>query len=143
MDDAAWATLVPELTCTNLTDSRRFYCDLLGFSVRYERPEDGFAYLCLGDAQIMLEQEHAEGWAVGPLERPFGRGINFQIEVETIDPICTRLRSASVALFRDPKEVWYRQDDVEHGQIEMLVQDPDGYLLRFVELLGTRPGAIS
>lgn len=143
MDDDEWAALVPELTCTSLSNSKRFYCDLLGFSVRYERPEDGFAYLCLGNAQLMLEQRHADGWAVGLLKRPFGRGINFQIEVDATDPICTRLRSASVALFCEPKEVWYRQDDVEHGQIEMLVQDPDGYLLRFVELLGTRPLASS
>jgi hypothetical protein len=61
-----------------------------------------------------------------------------QIEVDAIDTICTRLYSASISLFREPEEVWYRQDDVEHGQIKMLVQDPDGYLLRFVELLGTR-----
>lgn len=141
MDDAAWAALVPELTCASLADSKRFYCDLLGFSVRYERLEDGFAYLCLGGAQLMLEQEHTNGWTVGPLERPFGRGINFQIEVDATEPLCGRLRTASVALFREPKEVWYRQDDVEHGQIEMLLQDPDGYLLRFVELLGTRPAA--
>lgn len=138
MKEIVWAALVPELTCTNLSDSKRFYCDLLGFSVLYERPEDDFAYLGLGPAQIMLEQEQAGGWTVGPLDRPFGRGLNLQIEVETLGPICDRLRSASIALYREPKEVWYRQDDVDHGQIEMLVQDPDGFLLRFVEVLGLR-----
>ena len=139
MTDTIWARLVPELTCASVTDSMRFYCDLLGFQVLYERPENGFVYLCLGTAQIMLEEEHSDAWTVGSLDRPLGRGINFQIEVDAIQPIHDRLRLASIVLFREPNEVWYRQDEVEHGQIEMLVQDPDGYLLRLTELLGTRP----
>lgn len=139
MNDTGRAALVPELTCTDLAASRRFYCALLGFSVRYERPEDGFAYLTLGPAHLMLEQDHPAGWSVGALHRPFGRGINLQIEVQTISPILNRLRAASVPLFREPSTVWYRQGDVELGQTELLVQDPDGYLLRCVQVLGTRP----
>jgi catechol 2,3-dioxygenase-like lactoylglutathione lyase family enzyme len=139
MTDMTWAALVPELTCASVLASKRFYCDLLGFEVRYERPENGFVYLCLGAAQIMLEEEHAGAWTVGSLDRPLGRGINFQIEVDALQPIHQRLLSSSVALFREPSEVWYRQDEIEHGQIEMLVQDPDGYLLRLTELLGPRP----
>jgi lactoylglutathione lyase len=34
---------------------------------------------------------------------------------------------------------WYRHDDIEHGQTQFLVQDPDGYLLRFMQDLGQRP----
>lgn len=48
--------LVPELTVTDYKASRRFWCDLVGFSLRYERPEEGFGYLVLGNAHLMLDQ---------------------------------------------------------------------------------------
>ncbi|MBL3963203.1 MULTISPECIES: bleomycin resistance protein [Burkholderia] len=134
-----WAALVPELICSDLAGSVRFYRDVLGFRIRFERPEDGFAYLELGGAQLMLEQQSPESWLTGAMEPPFGRGINLQIEVDAIGPIHDRIVAAGVALFTDPRTSWYRQDDIEHGQIEMLVQDPDGYLLRLVEILPERP----
>ncbi|WP_126286420.1 bleomycin resistance protein [Burkholderia stagnalis] len=134
-----WAALVPELVCTDLAGSIRFYRDVLGFRIRFERPEDGFAYLEIGRAQLMLEQRSPESWLTGPLEPPFGRGINLQIEVDSLEPILARIRAARVALFVEPRTSWYRQDGIEHGQIEMLVQDPDGYLLRLVEILPERP----
>ncbi|KGC04380.1 MULTISPECIES: bleomycin resistance protein [Burkholderia] len=134
-----WAALVPELICSDLAASVRFYRDVLGFGIRFERPEDGFAYLELGGAQLMLEQQRPESWLTGPMEPPFGRGINLQIEVDSIGPIHDRIVAAGVALFVGPRTSWYRQDDIEHGQIEMLVQDPDGYLLRLVEILPQRP----
>lgn len=134
-----WAALVPELVCMDLARSIRFYVDVLGFRIRFERPEDGFAYLEIGAAQLMLEQRSPESWLAGPLEPPFGRGINLQIEVDALEPIHARIRAAGVALFVEPRTSWYRQDGIEHGQIEMLVQDPDGYLLRLVEILPERP----
>ncbi|KVA16640.1 bleomycin resistance protein [Burkholderia ubonensis] len=134
-----WAALVPELICTDLVRSMTFYRDLLGFRVRFERPEDRFAYLDLGHAQLMLEQQNPESWSTGPMPLPRGQGINLQIEVDSIEPIHHRLRDAGIALFAEPRTSWYRQDDLEHGQIEMLVQDPDGYLLRLVEILDERP----
>ncbi|AQQ43651.1 VOC family protein [Burkholderia cenocepacia] len=134
-----WAALVPELICSDLAGSVRFYRDVLGFRIRFERPEDGFAYLELGGAQLMLEQQSPESWLTGAMEPPFGRGINLQIEVDAVGPIHGRIVAAGVALFADPRTSWYRQDDIEHGQIEMLVQDPDGYLLRLVEILPERP----
>jgi len=117
----------------------RSYCELLGFQVRYKRPENGFVYLCLGTAQIILEEEHSDAWTVGSLDRPLERGVSFQIKVDATAPIHDRFRLASIALFHDPNEVWDRQDEIEHEQIEMLIQDPDGYLLRLTELLGMRP----
>jgi extradiol dioxygenase family protein len=50
--------LTPELLVTNIDVSLRFWCDLLGFSVAYGRPEEGFAYLDLNGAQVMLEQRN-------------------------------------------------------------------------------------
>ncbi|MCA8047613.1 bleomycin resistance protein [Burkholderia arboris] len=134
-----WAALVPELICSSLAGSVHFYRDVLGFRIRFERPEDGFAYLEIGGAQLMLEQQSPESWLTGTLTPPFGRGINLQIEVDSLDPILDRIRAADVALFVEPRTSWYREGDIEHGQVEMLVQDPDGYLLRLVEILPARP----
>jgi hypothetical protein len=49
------------------------------------------------------------------------------------------LEAAGIVPFRALHEAWYREGDVEHGQAQLLVQDPDGYVLRFVEVLCERP----
>jgi catechol 2,3-dioxygenase-like lactoylglutathione lyase family enzyme len=138
-EDENWAALVPELLVTDLDGALSFYRDLCGFRVRYGRPEDGFAYLELGQAQLMLEELDEGSWLTGALDAPFGRGLNLQIEVEDLAGLAARLEAAGRPLFRPIATEWYRQDDVEHGQRQFLVQDPDGYLLRFVQPLGTRP----
>ena len=74
--------LIPELTVSDLEKSKHFYVDLLGFCVEYERKEDKFAFLSLEGVQFMLEQWHEDGWNVGELSHPFGRGVNFSIEVQ-------------------------------------------------------------
>ncbi len=136
-----WAALVPELTVLDLAKSLPFYTDLLGFEVVFSRPEPRFAYLQLGEAQLMLDQyAEGRGWETGRLEPPLGRGINLQIEVEALEPIITRLAGVSYPLFASLEEKnWYRQDDTLYGNREFLVQDPDGYLLRFSEFLETKP----
>jgi catechol 2,3-dioxygenase-like lactoylglutathione lyase family enzyme len=134
-----WAALVPELLVTDLNRSLAFYIDGCGFRLRFARPEDGFAYLALGDAQIMLEQASADSWITGPLTPPLGRGINFQIEVEDIAGLEDRVVALGTPLFRPPMTEWYRVGDVEHCQTQFLIQDPDGYLLRCMQHLGERP----
>ena len=133
-----WNALVPELTVTNVEASLAFYA-AAGFQVRYRRATPAFAYIELGQAQLMLEQNHPGNWNTGELHHPYGRGINFQIEVVSVQAIIERLQRLGLALFREPKEIWYETSTTsEEGQIEFLVQDPDGYLVRFVEVLGTR-----
>lgn len=144
-DDLFRSKLVPEFLVTDLRASLRFWCDLVGFRVLYDRPTEGFAYLDLGTAQVMLE-EHDLGhryWVTGPLERPLGRGINFQIGVDAVSAIVERLAAASWPLFMEPEEKWYRAGAVEVGQRQFLVQDPDGYLLRLAEDLGSRPVSVA
>jgi catechol 2,3-dioxygenase-like lactoylglutathione lyase family enzyme len=132
--------LVPELCVTDLTASRQFWCDLVGFTVKYARPEEGFAYLVLGQAHLMLDQAGVgRTWATGRLETPLGRGINFQLSVPSIEPVKGRLQAAGWPLFGEPEEKWYRTGIREAGVRQMLVQDPDGYLLRPQESLGSRP----
>lgn len=130
--------LVPELDVSSIEESVRFWCDCLGFEVAYERPQARFAYLQREGAQVML-CEINRNWEVGDLERPFGRGINFQIAVSTIDPIVAALKAVGWPLYREPFEAWYRLgDDRESGSREFLVQDPDGYLIRFAQNIGNR-----
>ena len=131
--------LVPELIVTDLERSLGFWVSLLGFQVAYQRPDEGFAYLDLQGAQVMLEQINLdEQWITGRLEAPLGRGINFQIEVAEVAPVIERLRHAGWPLFQACEDAWYRAGDVEVGQRQFLVQDPDGYLLRLGERLGER-----
>lgn len=52
-----WNKLVPELIVTDLAQSRKFWIDLIGFEILYQREEEQFMYLGLGDIQIMLEQQ--------------------------------------------------------------------------------------
>ena len=50
------SVLVPELAVSDWLQSRRFYCGILGFDCLYERPEEGFCYLSLNGAELMLDQ---------------------------------------------------------------------------------------
>ena len=132
--------LVPELSVTDYEASRHFWRNLVGFSLRYERPEEGFGYLVLGNAHLMLDQiNQGRTWATGSLERPLGRGINFEVQVENLDTVLQRIMSAGWPIFVEPEEKWYRAGDIEIGVRQFLVQDPDGYLLRLQQEIGERP----
>jgi catechol 2,3-dioxygenase-like lactoylglutathione lyase family enzyme len=134
-----WKPLVPELIISDLATSLRFWCDLIGFRVLYERPAEGFAYLERERAEVMLEALGDRSWAVGTLARPFGRGINLQIEATSLTPMLEALERARWPLYRQPEERWYPVGAMEAGQRQFLVQDPDGYLLRFAQSLAMRP----
>ncbi len=132
--------MVPELSISDYEKTLEFYTKILGFIVEYDRVEEGFAYLSLGEAQIMIDQiGKTRTWMSGCFEYPLGRGVNFQIRVEEgIDPMLLRLSQNNVKLFMEPEEKWYRKGTYEVGNRQFIVQDPDGYLLRFFEELGTR-----
>lgn len=129
------AKLVPELLVSDFAASLDFYVRVIGFAVRYDRPEEQFAYLDLDGAELMIEQE-TDFWLTAARERPYGRGINLQIEVGDLDGIIARLQAAGISLFRPVEEAWYRVGDLYSGNRQFLVQDPDGYLLRMFRDLG-------
>ncbi|WP_152362301.1 bleomycin resistance protein [Microlunatus speluncae] len=125
-------TLVPELLVHDLDRSLDFWCTSCGFELRYARPEERFAYIARGTAQLMLEQLGVgRNWITGPLERPLGRGINFQISVPDADGIAATLRSAGTELFLEPETRHYRVAGRDVRVRQFLVTDPDGYLIRF------------
>ena len=141
-DKDFWAVLVPELYVSDLAESLKFYCETIGFTEKFSRPEENFSFIEMGQAQLMLDQipeNHSRIWKTGELSRPLGRGINFQIEVADVDFIYQRCLSHGFEPFRRLETAWYREDDHENGQSQFLIQDPDGYLLRFMQHLGQRP----
>lgn len=130
-NDLIFNKLIPELSVTNLKKSLTFY-KTAGFKIEYERPENNFAFISLGEIQFML-QEFSENdkWDVGKLKYPFGNGINFQLEVTNLDEIYKNFQKYNYKIAFDIEENWYRQDSKLLGNKEFLIQDPDGYLLRF------------
>lgn len=62
---------------------------------------------------------------------PFGRGVNFSIEVNDIDKVYQQLIRSQYPLFREMMLNKYESNGELIEQKEFLVQDPDGYLLRF------------
>lgn len=130
--------LIPELSVTNLEKSTKFY-ETIGFKIEYERKENKFVFLSLGEIQFMLQEiTDNDKWEVAPLVYPFGNGINFQLEVEDATAIYDKLKNNNYKIIFEMEENWYRQDNKLLGNKEFLVQDPDGYLLRISEDLGEK-----
>lgn len=144
-----FAPLVPEYV-TDLARSLDFYVGLLGFSVAHRRPDEGFAFLELGGAQLTLEQteslepssaeDYENGrWRTGRLEPPLGRGVNFEVAVTSVAALADRLRGAEYPLLLRPQEKTYRVGGQTVRVMRLLVADPDGYLLRLSETLSGAP----
>ena len=130
--------LIPELYCSNLSKTLDFYTQILGFTVLFERVEERFCCLQKVNAQLMFEELGAgRQWITGELQKPFGRGINFQIETDAIDDLYEKVIKIEYALFLPLENKWYRQNDKYVGNRQFIVQDPDGYLLRFFQRLIT------
>ena len=68
---------------------------------------------------------------LGELQYPFGRGINFSIEVDDIDTLYNKLLAVNHPLYRPMVTSTYEVNGQSTTQKEFLIQDPDGYLLRF------------
>ena len=124
-----WARCTPEVLVTNFQTSLAFY-KMLGFVDMYQREK--FAYLDYQGAQFMIAQRDG-CWETGELQRPFGRGVNFQFSTNELDALMARIEKAGLPLYEEKKEKWRDLGGRKGGSVEFLVQDPDGYLLRFLE----------
>ena len=135
------AKLVPELLVSNFARSLRFYTEVLGFKKLYDRSEEAFAYLDRNGAQIMIVQHDGEeerSWIAGELVQPYGRGMNLEIEVEDSDALHASCIRHGARIFLALEEKWYRREALLLGVRQFIVLDPDGYLLRLSQSLGTR-----
>lgn len=125
-------SLIPELTVDDIERTKDFYINNLGFKIEYERPENKFVFLSFYDNQIMFEQQNGH-WSVGEMEHPYGRGINFEMTVPDAAELYKRILGLGIKPFRELMENSYREENNNIVQHEFLVQDPDGYLLRFAD----------
>jgi catechol 2,3-dioxygenase-like lactoylglutathione lyase family enzyme len=128
-----WPPAIPELLVTDFTKSLAFYTETLGFDILYTRGAPDFAMLRLGRVQLMLEQLAEDVWLTGPMEQPYGRGVNIEMEHPDPESLSVDLVAKGIELYRPLFTV---TRDLANGtrstSVEFLVQDPDGYLLRFV-----------
>ena len=127
--EIVYNSLIPELSVSNIDISKKFYLDL-GFKIRYERKENKFCSLQLEGNQIMIE-ENNDNWNTVKLEHPYGRGINLSMTVSNIEKMYEILKEKNIKFFLDLEIHEYRIDDKISYDKEFLIQDPDGYLLRF------------
>ena len=130
--------ILPELYVTDFKESLEFYVDILGFKVEYTRKRPNFAFLSHQGSQLMIQELEPGEKEAGQLEHPFGRGINFQIGTDNVATIMESLKKHNYSLKRGIKGSLYKAGKTSYGCREILVNDPNGYLLRFSEDLGEK-----
>ncbi|WP_232699498.1 VOC family protein [Brevibacillus daliensis] len=131
--------LIPELYVSDFEKSLSFYTGVLGFSISFQRTEQSFAFLSLEGSQIMIMQYNPSGtWNTGALEYPYGRGINLAFQIDNLDSIIQSLSNFNFPIKHGPKENRYRMGEAMLHNKEVLILDPDGYLLRFLQHLGVK-----
>ncbi len=122
--------MIPELSVFDIEQTKRFYNDL-GFKIEYERPEEKFVFMSFQNSQFMFEQIHDNGWNIGELIYPLGRGINFSIAVDDIEGLYKLVKTLNLEIYKELNRSIYQVNGTEETQTEFLIQDPNGYLLRF------------
>ena len=123
--------LIPEFIVSNIDISKDFYVNMLGFKVEYERKEDKFIFISLGNIQLMLEEGSKE--ELSQIEYPFGKGINFTFGVDNIDELYSKFKIKKNLLKRDIEIREFRVNDEIICVKEFSIIDPDGYFIRISE----------
>ena len=126
-----YQAVIPEFVVSDIEKSRHFYCDLLGFFVEYERPEEKFLFLSLEDCQLMLEEVPKD--QLSELTYPFGRGVNLSFGIEDVPKLYQKVMEANYPIHRPLTKRKFRVGDHYIYPHEFAVLDPDGYFLRFSE----------
>ena len=127
--DVTFNSLIPELSVSNIEKSVEFY-KKIGFKVIYKRLENKFCFLELEHNQLMIEEIN-DNWNTAILEYPFGRGINISMSVLDIEKMYNNLKDKNIEIFIELECHTYKVNEVIYKDKEFLIQDPDGYLLRF------------
>ena len=122
--------LIPELSVFDILQTKKFYKEL-GFKIEYERQKEKFIFMSFQNSQFMFEQIHDDGWNTGELSYPLGRGINFSIAVEDVEELYKLVKTLNFEIYKELTRNKYQVNRTEETQIEFLIQDPNGYLLRF------------
>ncbi len=91
------------------------------------------AYLDRGGLQVMLEElgSPMRTWMKCDLERPFGRGVNFQFRIGDVDRVAAKFVAADWPLLLQLEDQLYRVGDREVRVRQFAAPDPNGYVVRF------------
>jgi hypothetical protein len=66
-------------------------------------------------------------------------GLSFKRTVrDNVQKLYASLKAYTYPLRREIQDSWYQVGNVLHGCRQILVQDPDGYLLRFSQDIGEK-----
>ena len=122
--------MIPELSVFDILQTKKYYKEL-ECEKEYERQKEKFIFMSFQDSQFMFEQIHDDGWNTGELSYPLGRGINFSIAVEDVEELYKLVKTLNFEIYKELTRNKYQVNGTEETQIEFLIQDPNGYLLRF------------
>lgn len=132
--------LVPELNVGNFERSLWFYCDLIGFCVLYDRPEQKFAMLDLNGARLMIEEierPYTTLFATGNEAPEYSRIMNLEIQVSDIEAVHARVLAAGLPLLVEMKDRIFRVGIGPVKVRQFVVADPDGFVIRpQIEIVG-------
>lgn len=132
-----FAPLIPELHVSDLDRSLAFYREALRFEVLFSRLEDGFHFLEKEGAQLMLSAFREGSLCQGSPGQRLGEGMNLAFRVADLDKALD-LVALEERFFQAPMTNSYRTGETITTVRQVTVEDPDGYLLRFVQRLGER-----
>jgi uncharacterized glyoxalase superfamily protein PhnB len=104
------------LTVTNMDDTVRFYCDVLGFSCTNRM--EGWAALQKEEAELMiaLPNEHV------PFDKPTLTG-SLYFNTDDVDAVWAQVK--------DNTTVVYPIENFSYGMREFAIRDNNGYCLQF------------
>jgi len=106
----------------NVTDARRFYCEVFDLPVHYE--DDRSVVFRFGSTLVNLLDATVAGDLIAPAcVAPFGIGSQFEltIEVDDVDAACAELNARGVTILNGPQ-------DRPWGVRTAGFADPDGHI---------------
>ncbi len=106
----------------------------------HERPAERFAHLEREGAEIMIEQPLARDrlFPSTDLSHPYGRGVNLEIDVDDVGPLHDAALAAGAEIVLELEERWYERQRESLGVRQFALADPDGYVIRLSQRVGTR-----
>lgn len=128
----AFKAVTPNLVVADIERSRRFYCDVLGFTVKQTVPDAApfvFVWLERGDVTVFLNDPAAVAEDVPAMAAPvFGGTATLFVTVDGVDALHAQV-AAHAPLAMSLRTQFY-------GMREFAIHDPDGHLITFAERVG-------
>ena len=72
------------------------------------------------------------------LSQPYGRGMNLEIDVGEVIPLHEACAAAGAEIVLALEERWYELESEALRVRQFAVADPDGYVIRLSQRVGTR-----